>query len=145
MACFNVCSGLLSTCSSYFHKQFGTVLGYRGWTIVFTLIALVIANIGLSAIIKLSVPVLEALYPIAIVLVLLSLLHGVFTRHFPAVYFWTVLFTAIDSVANGIANLVAAFGGRHCRTHAHALNRNGIPHSPAEALSRASSSPTKSP
>ncbi len=51
---------------------------------------------------------LEALYPIAIVLVLLSLLHGVFTRHFPAVYFWTVLFTAIDSVANGIA----AFGGR---------------------------------
>ncbi len=69
-------------------------------------------NIGLSAIIKLSVPVLEALYPIAIVLVLLSLLHGVFTRHFPAVYFWTVLFTAIDSVANGIANLVAAFGGR---------------------------------
>ena len=112
VACFNVCSGLLSTCSSYFHKQFGTVLGYRGWTIVFTLIALVIANIGLSAIIKLSVPVLEALYPIAIVLVLLSLLHGVFTRHFPAVYFWTVLFTAIDSVANGIANLVAAFGGR---------------------------------
>ncbi len=30
VACFNVCSGLLSTCSSYFHKQFGTVLGYRG-------------------------------------------------------------------------------------------------------------------
>ena len=88
------------------------MLGYRGWTIVFTLIALVIANIGLSAIIKLSVPVLEALYPIAIGRLLLSLLHGVFTRHFPAVYFWTVLFTAIDSVANGIANLVAAFGGR---------------------------------
>ena len=112
VACFNVCAGLISTCSSYFHTQFPKPLSYRGWTVLFALVALLIANMGLSTIIKLSVPVLEMLYPIAIVLVVLSLLDGVFSRHFPAVYFWTVLFTAIASVANGVAHLVAAFGGR---------------------------------
>lgn len=112
VACFNVCAGLISTCSSYFHKQFPRTLSYRAWTLVFALVALLIANIGLSAIINLSVPVLEALYPIAIVLVVLSLSDAVFTSRFPAVYFWTVLLTAIDSVANGVVGLVAAFGGR---------------------------------
>ncbi|WP_101670899.1 branched-chain amino acid transport system II carrier protein [Bifidobacterium anseris] len=112
VACFNVCAGLISTCSSYFHKQFPRALSYRAWTLVFALVALVIANIGLSAIINLSVPVLAALYPIAIVLVVLSLFDSVFTSRFPAVYFWTVLLTAIDSVANGVVGLVAAFGGR---------------------------------
>lgn len=112
VACFNVCAGLISTCASYFHRQFPHALSYRVWTLAFALVALVIANIGLSAIINLSVPVLEALYPIAIVLVVLSLFDSVFTSRFPAVYFWTVLLTAIDSIANGVVGLVAALGGR---------------------------------
>ena len=77
---------------------------------MFTLISLAIANIGLSAIIALSVPVLEFLYPIAIVLVALALFGRVFTQRFPRAYLWTVLGAGIASGANAIRGLAAVFG-----------------------------------
>ncbi|KFI77484.1 branched-chain amino acid transport system II carrier protein [Bifidobacterium pseudolongum subsp. globosum] len=114
IACFNVCTGLISTCSSYFHTTFPRMAGhrvsYRVWSLVFTLISLAIANIGLSAIIALSVPVLEFLYPIAIVLVALALFGRVFTQRFPRAYLWTVLGAGIASGANAIRGLAAVFG-----------------------------------
>ncbi|MEE1296549.1 MAG: branched-chain amino acid transport system II carrier protein [Bifidobacterium sp.] len=109
VACFNVCTGLISTCSSFFQERWPK-LGYRLWSVIFTLVGLVIANIGLIAIIELAVPVLSALYPIAIVLVVLSLVHGVFSRRFPSVYFWGVLFAGIVSCAEGVVTLAAIFG-----------------------------------
>ncbi|WP_420897199.1 branched-chain amino acid transport system II carrier protein [Bifidobacterium dolichotidis] len=115
IACFNVCTGLLSTASSFFSKQFPTVFGrkfsYRAWTVLFTFIALIISNLGLAQIIRLSMPVLEALYPIAIVLVLLALLEGPFTSKFRPVYLWTVVFTAIVSISQCAVSLTAVFGG----------------------------------
>lgn len=115
IACFNVCAGLISTVSSFFHDRFptvgGTKVGYRAWSALFTLVSLVISNLGLNAIIKISEPILEALYPIAIVLVVLSLLHKRFTGKHRRVYFWTVLFTAIDSVGTCIVSLTELFGG----------------------------------
>lgn len=116
IACFNVCSGLISTCSSFFHERWSHIgrltLGYRTWSVIFTLVSLVIANIGLSAIIALAVPVLSALYPIAIVLVVLSLVHGPFSSRFPAVYFWSVLLTGIASIGTGIVELASLAGLR---------------------------------
>lgn len=88
----------------------GHRVSYRVWSLVFTLISLVIANIGLSAIIALSVPVLEFLYPIAIVLVALALFGRVFTQRFPRAYLWTVLGAGIASGANAIRGLAAVFG-----------------------------------
>ena len=40
---------------------------------VFALFSMVVSNAGLDAILKVSVPVLNAIYPVAIVLILLSL------------------------------------------------------------------------
>lgn len=115
VACFNVCIGLISTCSSYFHNHFPTVfgkrVGYTAWSILFTIVSLLIANIGLSSIIALAVPVLEALYPIAIVLVVLSLVHKPFSSHFRYVYFTTIVFTAVASIANGLVKLVEVLHG----------------------------------
>lgn len=88
----------------------GHRVSYRVWSLVFTLISLAIANIGLSAIIALSVPVLEFLYPIAIVLVALALFGRVFTQRFPRAYLWTVLGAGIASGANAIRGLAAVFG-----------------------------------
>ena len=56
-------------------------------------------------------PVLSALYPIAIVLVLLTLTHKSLGARFPRVYFWTVLLVGIASFATCISSLVAVFGG----------------------------------
>ena len=115
IACLNVCTGLIGTCATYFHTRFRTVAGrtlsYRTWQVIFTVFSFIVSNAGLSAIIKVSVPVLSALYPIAIVLVLLTLTHKSLGARFPRVYFWTVLLVGIASFATCISSLVAVFGG----------------------------------
>lgn len=62
-------------------------------------------------IIKVSIPVLSALYPISIVLVALSLLHRVFSSKFPRMYFWTVLCVGVVSICECVNSLVMTFGG----------------------------------
>jgi len=47
-------------------------VGYRSWALLFAVVSLVISNIGLNRILEVSVPVLNAIYPVAIVLILLS-------------------------------------------------------------------------
>ena len=115
IACLNECSGLICTYATYFHTRFQTVAGrtlsYRTWQIIFTVFSFIVSNAGLSAIIKVSVPVLSALYPIAIVLVLLALTHKKLGARFPRVYFWTVLLVGIASFATCISSLAAVFGG----------------------------------
>ena len=54
IACLNTCVGLLSCCSNYFRDTF-PVLGYRGWLTVFAVTSTIIANAGLTAILKFSV------------------------------------------------------------------------------------------
>ena len=109
IACLNVCTGLIGTCATYFHTRFQTVAGrtlsYRTWQVIFTVFSFIVSNAGLSAIIKVSEPVLSALYPIAIVLVLLALTHKSLGARFPHVYFWTVLLVGIDSFASCISSL----------------------------------------
>lgn len=111
----NLTSSLFGTCATYFHTRFRTVAGrtlsYRTWQVIFTVFSFIVSNAGLSAIIKVSVPVLSALYPIAIVLVLLTLTHKSLGARFPRVYFWTVLLVGIASFATCISSLVAVFGG----------------------------------
>ncbi|WP_420868212.1 branched-chain amino acid transport system II carrier protein [Bifidobacterium vespertilionis] len=114
IACLNVCTGLICTCASYFHDRFRTVAGhgvsYRAWQVIFTLFSFVVSNAGLAAIIKVSVPVLSALYPIAIVLVLLALTHRWFAARFARVYFWTVLLVGIVALLGCVVSLAAVFG-----------------------------------
>ena len=114
IACLNVCTGLICTCASYFHERFRTVGGhgvtYRAWQVVFTLFSFVVSNAGLAAIIRVSVPVLSALYPIAIVLVLLALTHRRFAARFPRTYLWTVLFVGVEALLGCVAALADVFG-----------------------------------
>ena len=106
IACLNVCTGLICTCATYFHTRFqivaGRTLSYRTWQIIFTVFSFIVSNAGL---------VLSALYPIAIVLVLLALTHKKLGARFPRVYFWTVLLVGIASFATCISSLAAVFGG----------------------------------
>ncbi|PST45438.1 branched-chain amino acid transport system II carrier protein [Bifidobacterium callitrichos] len=115
IACLNVCTGLICTCATYFHTKFPTVDGrtvsYRAWQLLFTVFSFVVSNAGLSLIIKVSVPVLSALYPISIVLVLLALTHRVLGARLPRVYFWTVLLVGLVAFAGCVSSLVAVFGG----------------------------------
>lgn len=62
----------------------------------------IIANAGLTAILKFSVPVLVAIYPLALVLIILAFLHPFIEKHRFA-YPMTMLFT-------GAAAITAGFG-----------------------------------
>lgn len=96
IACLNTCTGLLSCCSEYFSLLLPKI-GYRLWMALFAVASFAISNAGLDRILAFSVPVLNAIYPIAIVLIALSFLHkgaGRFRRVYPA----AILFTAVISV-----------------------------------------------
>lgn len=101
IACLNTCVGLLSCCSNYFRDTF-PVLGYRGWLTVFAVTSTIIANAGLTAILKFSIPVLVAIYPIALVLIILAFLHPFIASHRFA-YPVTMLFTGASAITAGFA------------------------------------------
>ena len=58
--------------------------------------SMLLANIGLADILSLSVPVLNAIYPIAIILIVVEFLPERFQR--PLVWRLGVLFTALQSI-----------------------------------------------
>ena len=96
IACLNTCIGLISCCSKYF-CTIVPGLGYRTWAVIFALSSFVISNVGLTKILQISVPVLSAIYPVAIVLILLSFgfQDG---KRWRSVYVWSISFTGVISV-----------------------------------------------
>ena len=96
IACFNTCVGLLSCCGKYFNGCFPKI-SYRAWVWSFAAISALLANVGLDAILKFSVPVLNAIYPLAILLIILAFLQKALER-LPAVYPFAAFFCGISSV-----------------------------------------------
>ncbi|MGN0287929.1 MAG: branched-chain amino acid transport system II carrier protein, partial [Atopobiaceae bacterium] len=75
LACFNVCVGLVSSISQYFSQAFPRV-SYRWWAIIISVASCAIANVGLTAILAWSVPILNAIYPMGICLMIMGLVEG---------------------------------------------------------------------
>ena len=75
LACLTTCVGLINSISQYFSKVFHK-LKYQQWVIVIVVFSFLICNLGLNAILSISIPVLNAIYPISIMLILLGLTHG---------------------------------------------------------------------
>ena len=96
LACLTTCVGLINSISQYFSTLFAGV-SYRTWVFVITFFSLLVCNLGLNMILSISVPVLNAIYPVSIVLILLGLSHDLWKRN-PFVYPMTVLGTAAVSV-----------------------------------------------
>ena len=95
LACFNTCVGLISCVGQYFHTLLPRI-SYPAIAGFFAAASMLISNIGLAGIIRLSTPVLHALYPVAIVLIVLSFLPAQFQKR-PA-YVGCVALTAAQSV-----------------------------------------------
>ena len=80
IACFNTSVGLLSSCGEYFTRIYPR-LSRTGWIAVFALVSAVIANVGLETIISISGPVLEFIYPAAIILTIITIIPGSENMH----------------------------------------------------------------
>lgn len=65
-ACLKTSIGLVTSCSETFVQMFPDKLSYKAWAIIFTLFSFIVSNMGLSTIIRYSVPVLMLIYPPAI-------------------------------------------------------------------------------
>ena len=94
IACSKTAIGLITSCSEMFSEMFPKSLSYKKYAIIFTVFSFIIANFGLSNIIQLSIPVLMFLYPLAITLILLSLLTPIINKQ-SDVYKWTTGLTII--------------------------------------------------
>ena len=90
IACFNTCVG------QYFHGLLPG-LSYPVLAAFFAAASMLISNLGLAGIIRLSTPVLGALYPVAILLILLSFVPGLEKRR--GVYPLCIGFAAVQSIA----------------------------------------------
>ena len=72
LACLTTCVGLINSISRYFSTLFHKV-SYRQWVCIIVGFSFLVCNMGLTAILSVSVPVLDAIYPVSIVLIVLGL------------------------------------------------------------------------
>lgn len=95
IACLNTCIGLICCCSEYFHELMPKI-SYRKWAFIFALVSMLISNIGLDMILKISVPILNLLYPLAIILIVLAFIDP-WIHHYQYMYPITVSLTGLGS------------------------------------------------
>lgn len=103
LACFTTSVGLVVASGGFFTKI--THIPYKWIILIVTASSYIISNQGLDTIISFSVPVLVFIYPIAIVLILLTFINKLIGES-SAVYRTAILFTAIVSFYDGLV----AFG-----------------------------------
>ncbi len=92
VACLKTAVGLVTSCGETFVQMFPRGPRYPVWAVGFCLFSFAIANLGLDAILAWTAPVLMFLYPLSIVLILLTLFGRLFGSH-RTVLAWTVGFT----------------------------------------------------
>ncbi len=107
LACLKTAVGLVTSCAETFAGMFPRGPKYAVWAVVFSVVSFLFANLGLSAIIGWSIPVLMFLYPLAIALIALALFGKLF-RHDRAVYGWTIGFTLAAALYDLLRTLPAA-------------------------------------
>ncbi|MGV3345941.1 branched-chain amino acid transport system II carrier protein [Enterobacteriaceae bacterium LUAb1] len=103
IACMVTAIGLTCACAEFFAHYLP--LSYRFLVLILGLFAMLISNLGLSKLIKFSVPVLTAIYPPCIVLVVLSFTqkwwHN-YTRILASAMLVSLLFGIVDAIHSSI-------------------------------------------
>ncbi len=100
LACLTTSVGLLSANASFFARVV-PVMSYKGYLIVFTIFSFAISNVGLANLIKISLPVLMMIYPIAIVLMIVALFAGSF-GHARIIYALPLIIATIVGLNDGL-------------------------------------------
>jgi len=108
LACLTTAIGLITANAEYFNTLFPNI-SYKAFVVIFSLLTFTVANFGLSNIINFSIPVLMFLYPLAIVLMLLTFLSPLF-NHSQLVYRATIGVTFLISIVDGFVALCDSLG-----------------------------------
>ncbi|MDN4606962.1 branched-chain amino acid transport system II carrier protein [Sporosarcina highlanderae] len=108
LACLTTSIGLITACGEYFNTIIPKV-GYKTFVTGFTVFCFVVSNFGLANIITYSIPVLMLLYPLAVVLMLLTFTSPLF-GHARIVYLSATATAFFISVIDGIKTLYSTLG-----------------------------------
>ncbi|MFC8685369.1 branched-chain amino acid transport system II carrier protein [Brevibacillus porteri] len=103
LACLTTSVGLVTACSQFFSSRIPSI-SYKKMAVILCVFSAAVANVGLTQLITFSVPVLMAIYPLAIVLMLLTFCDRMFNGH-RAVYVGAITATAVISLLDGAAQL----------------------------------------
>ncbi|WP_025819289.1 branched-chain amino acid transport system II carrier protein [Shewanella marina] len=120
LACLTTSVGLVSACAEFFNELLPK-LSYKLLVVLLSIICALVANVGLSELISISVPVLMMIYPIAIALVLVTFLTNIYKR--PELSHRIVLATAFIF---GIMDGVKATGWINVNNYTAAVSDNGF-------------------
>lgn len=104
LACLTTSVGLLGATSEFFAKLI-PALSYRGWAIVFTIIAFLVSTMGLQTVIKIAGPIVGFLYPAAITLILLTLLEPLLRRRLNLTYVFSLTVAIVWSALMSLNSL----------------------------------------
>ena len=96
VACLNIGVGLTTSLSQYFHSMVRRV-PYKVWATIWVLWSYMLANLGLNKIMEYSVPVLLAIYPASLVLIVLALIDK-YIKGSSLVYKFTIYPTVVISI-----------------------------------------------
>ncbi|WP_017195447.1 branched-chain amino acid transport system II carrier protein [Actinomyces massiliensis] len=118
LACLTTAVGLLASWAGYAYTAWPAVSFNRQLT-AGTLVSFVLANLGLKAILKITAPLLFLLYPLAICLVVVTLVDALAPGRLRAAYLWPV------GVA-GVLGLVSALTEAGWTTPSDLLSRTGL-------------------
>ncbi len=103
VTCLTTAVGLVAAFAQDFHKHFPKV-SYHVWLALSCLASFMAANFGLDQIISWSTPMLMFLYPLSMVLILLSVCSPLFKKD-GVVYFFVIVFTVVPA----LGDMVVAF------------------------------------
>ncbi len=124
LACLTTCVGLITSISQYFSTLFPKI-AYRKFVFGITIFSFIVCNQGLTTILSLSVPVLNAIYPVSIMLIILGLLDKYINNN-KYIYSFTIIGTAVISVIFAIDGLGISFGPLTTLFHSLPLYKLGF-------------------
>ena len=124
LACLTTCVGLITSISQYFSTLFKKFT-YRQFVFGISTFAFIICNQGLTTILSISVPILNAIYPVSIVLIVLGLCHEKIKNN-RYIYPLTILGTSVISVIAAIDGMGVNMGFISSLCNALPLNALGF-------------------
>ena len=123
LACIATAIGLVSSFSRYIAMVSPESWTYQRIAKYVCFASFIIANVGLNQLIKISLPILMMIYPVTIVLIVLSFMKNIIKER-RSVYIISMILTFIVSFINGVEIYGVKFG--IVNTYIHALPFNDI-------------------
>lgn len=108
LACLTTCVGLITSISQYFATLTNKV-SYRQWAFTIVVFSFLVCNQGLNAILGISVPILNAIYPVSIILIVLGLLDKKLGKY-SCIYSCTIGAVSVISIVYALDGLGVPLG-----------------------------------